>query len=393
MVNIKQIIDGCRKNDQRAQRALYEKYSPVLRGICYRYSNSKTEAEDILHDVFIKIFLKIDQFKGKGSFEGWMKRIAVNQSLSEYKEKTKHGYTVDIDDKKISNEINNPFATSESTDDAKSVISQKAFTHEELLDVVNSLPEGYRLVFNLYAIDNYKHKEIADMLGFTVNTSKSKLLRARKMIQERLLKKAHEEKEKKKEKYALFIPVTFMSDDLDYIDDIYKNAFEGFSPAGDIDAGNSFEKLTEKIQGQKGLKTHFRGTGLSKYGLKLLTAIAIPSVVIISAVLYFSINTEKPVEEDNFKDEFCVPKIERHSDESKTENSNFRFQKTRNDAIIEENIESTNDETKKGGSHKLQETEQSTAKKTVKKPVVIRKKVIIRDTIHKDTVIKVNLNK
>ena len=182
MLDDNQIIRGCRKHKRTAQEALYEKYAPVLRGICLRYSRNKTEAEDLLQDGFIKIFLNINKFSGKGSFGGWLKRIMVNTAITQFK-KNKYHYNID--------EINElEFADNKEDDneqkDIKSIILNGDLSKEDLLNVVNKLPEGFKMVFNLYVIENYSHKEIAKTLKISVNTSKSQLSRARKLIQKKL---------------------------------------------------------------------------------------------------------------------------------------------------------------------------------------------------------------
>jgi len=169
------ILQGCIKNNSKAQKQLYQKYASVLLGICLRYSSSLDEAEDILQDVFIKIFLNIRKYSGKGSFEGWLKRIAVNTAITHYHKNLKHRYHKDIND---------IMETNISTKKTK----EADFTQKELLSIINLLPRGYKMVFNMFAIEGYKHKEIAEKLEISINTSKSQYLRARKFIQEKLKK-------------------------------------------------------------------------------------------------------------------------------------------------------------------------------------------------------------
>ena len=134
-------------------------------GICLKYSPNKTEAEDNLQDAFITIFKRIDQFKGKGSFEGWMKRITVNTVLQKYRKKKLY---------EIPNEqqIEAPDVAVETED----------VPLQYLLKIIQELPDRYRLVFNLYVLDGYSHKEIGDMLGISDGTSKSNLARARMIL-------------------------------------------------------------------------------------------------------------------------------------------------------------------------------------------------------------------
>ena len=173
MIDLSKILERCKKYDRKAQKELYDVYSPVLLGICIRYSKSREEAEDVLQDGFIKIFTKINDFKGDGSFEGWMKRIIVNTAISHYHKNKKHNEIYDIDD---INETDIKGHSFESND----------FTSEELFKVIDSLPEGYKVVFNLYAIEGYKHKEIAEMLNINQNTSKSQYSRAKEKIRQKL---------------------------------------------------------------------------------------------------------------------------------------------------------------------------------------------------------------
>lgn len=173
MTDLEKIIERCKNYDRKAQKELYDVYSPILLGICIRYSKSRQEAEDILQDGFIKILTKINDFKGDGSFEGWMKRIVVNTAISHFHKNKKHNEIYDID------EINE-------TDIKGHSFGSSDFTKEELLNVINSLPEGYKVVFNLYAIEGYKHKEIADMLNINQNTSKSQYSRAKDKLRQKL---------------------------------------------------------------------------------------------------------------------------------------------------------------------------------------------------------------
>ena len=171
MQNHAQIIARCRKKDKKAQKKLYNTYAPLFLGMCMRYSRDRSEAEDILQEAFVKIFLNIESFDGKGSFEGWMKRIVVNTAITFYNQNQKHYHHQEIEQV--------------STYDDNEVFGTE-YTQEELLYVINQLPDGYRMVFNLFAIEGYMHKEIAEMLSIDVNTSKSQFSRAKKLIREKL---------------------------------------------------------------------------------------------------------------------------------------------------------------------------------------------------------------
>lgn len=165
-------IKGCLQGDRSAQRQLYDFYSSKMYSICYRYVKDSMEAEDILVTAFMKVFDKIGQFKSEGSFEGWIRRIVVNEALT-YLRKNRSMY--------LETELEQ---ADREPDYSKLSDHLEA---EDLLNMIKELPTGYRIVFNLYAIDGYSHKEIADQLGISENTSKSQLSRARVYLQKMLL--------------------------------------------------------------------------------------------------------------------------------------------------------------------------------------------------------------
>ena len=176
-----QIIEGCRKFSKDAQKALYEKHVATFRAICRRYTGNTEDANDILHDCFIKIFTKIEQYTGNGSFEGWMKRIIINACISWCKNKNVNNNNFKIDDI-----VEEGIETEEEHNNLQSTIINAEFTKDEILEAVNLLPEGFRMVFFLYVFENYKHKEIAEEMNIDLNTSKSQLSRARKLLQKKL---------------------------------------------------------------------------------------------------------------------------------------------------------------------------------------------------------------
>lgn len=163
-----ELIEACLKENPSAQKLLYDKYSSKLYGICLRYSKNEEEAQDILQDSFIKIFTKLHTYQFTGSFEGWLKRIATNTSIEHYRKKI---VTAEVDEI-----VFNPYL---------SVDSDKSLEVEELLKMIQELPEGYRMIFNMYAIDGFTHSEIAQKLGISEGTSKSQLSRARAHLQKR----------------------------------------------------------------------------------------------------------------------------------------------------------------------------------------------------------------
>lgn len=169
------ILNDCIKGRPSAQRELFDRYSRLLLGICIRYANNVEEAEDILQEGFVKIFLNISHFKGEGSLMAWMRRIMINTAITHYHKMRKHRYHDDIE------EVRETGMENYSWEEAD-------FTKEELMNVIQRMPEGYRMVFNLYAVEGYKHREIAEKLDIDENTSKSQYSRARKWLQERLIK-------------------------------------------------------------------------------------------------------------------------------------------------------------------------------------------------------------
>jgi RNA polymerase sigma factor (sigma-70 family) len=175
MVDDLQIIEGCAKHNRKAQQMLYDKYSRLLLGICMRYAGDKAEAEDILQESFLKIFFSIRDFSGTGSFAGWMRKVAVNTAITHYHKNLKHRYHIEIEEYV-------------SVETGTSSFEESLITSEELHIVLNELPAGYRMVFNLYAVEGYKHKEIAEMLGIDTNTSKSQYSRAKAALREKLEK-------------------------------------------------------------------------------------------------------------------------------------------------------------------------------------------------------------
>ncbi len=174
MHSIDELIAGCKKRDRKAQKILYDTYSPVMLGICVRYSNDVPEAEDILQEGFLKIFQNIHEFEGKGHFVGWMKKIMVNTAITLYHRNKKHYFHDDLDN--IENEPEDQ------------ITPESVYSTEELYKLIHGLPQGYKVIFNLYAIEGYKHKEIAEKLNIDESTSKSQYLRAKKYIRNELAK-------------------------------------------------------------------------------------------------------------------------------------------------------------------------------------------------------------
>lgn len=169
------IIRGCLLNNAAMQKMLYDKYSAKMYGIAVRYAHDAEDAKDILQDGFVKVFQNLSKFKGTGVFEGWMRRIFVNTAIEHYRRKN------------TTYEIQESHEKQTSDRDVSAVDKLAA---AEILNMVKSLPNGYRTVFNLFAIEGYSHKEIAEMLNISEGTSKSQYARAKALLQEKI--KNHE---------------------------------------------------------------------------------------------------------------------------------------------------------------------------------------------------------
>ena len=164
-----QLVIKCLDDNSLAQEMLFNKYASKMLGVCMKYFNSKSEAEDALQDGFIKVFQNLKAFSGNGSLEGWIRRIIVNTSLDAIRKNKKLQLNTPIENVEFSLHSNNN--------------TLKSLEAEDLLKILDTLPLGYKTVFNLYAIEGYSHKEIADELNININTSKSQLSRARKVLQ------------------------------------------------------------------------------------------------------------------------------------------------------------------------------------------------------------------
>lgn len=160
-----ELIDKCLQGDQRAQKALFEKFSRKMMSVCMRYAPDREQAEDVLQDGFVKVFNHLATFKREGSFEGWIRRTMVNTSLDNLRKKRADVIDADISEAEF-------LAGS----DEKVVGKMRV---EELMKLIQDMPPGYRTVFNMYAIEGYSHQEIADELGVTESTSKTQFRKAR----------------------------------------------------------------------------------------------------------------------------------------------------------------------------------------------------------------------
>ncbi len=163
----RELIQGCKARSPKAQRALYDQYAPVLMGIGMRYLKHVENAEDVVVEAFYKIFTKIGQYTGEGNFEGWLKRIMVNESLMFLRKNKKF---------KVEQEWENV------PEQGTIVTVENEIAAGDILKLLDQLPDGYRTVFNLYVVEGYKHREIAELLGISINTSKSQLILAKKRM-------------------------------------------------------------------------------------------------------------------------------------------------------------------------------------------------------------------
>lgn len=167
------LISGCIRGDRRMQQELYDRFAPKMYGVCLRYAGNAAEAEDILQEGFIKVFKKIGSFRGEGSFEGWIRRIFVNTAIEHYRKKI---YLQPITE------------TEENSVEGQYLSVLDNLAEKDIIQLIQQLSPGYRTVFNMYVVEGYTHKQIADELGISEGTSKSQLSRAKQILQD-LVKK------------------------------------------------------------------------------------------------------------------------------------------------------------------------------------------------------------
>jgi len=178
-LNIEHIIEGCKKGKQLAQSELFRLFSPKLMGICYRYAGNRETAEDLLQEIFVKIFKNIGSYRGDGSFEGWLRMIAVNTCITWVNKNNKAAKEIELlakYDKTLVDEDDNgndnyPIST------------------DELMKYIAELPDGYRIVLNMFAIEGYSHKQIGEQLGISESTSRSQYVRAKNYLSKKIMEK------------------------------------------------------------------------------------------------------------------------------------------------------------------------------------------------------------
>ncbi len=169
-----ELVQGCLRSDPVAQKALYQQFARKMMSVCMRYANSSDQAQDMLQDGFVKVYQKMDRYRGEGPLGGWIARTMVNTALDHLRRNKPYDHSLDLTE---AEHLHQEDAT---------VMS--SMTTDELMVLIQALPAGYRTVFNLFAIEGYPHKEIAEMLGISENTSKSQFMKARAYLRRQLPK-------------------------------------------------------------------------------------------------------------------------------------------------------------------------------------------------------------
>ncbi|OLY91975.1 RNA polymerase sigma factor [Cnuella takakiae] len=173
------LIEGSLRGDRKAQSELYHRFAPKMYGVCLRYAANAEEAEDILQEGFVKVFRKLESYRSEGSFEGWVRRIFVNTAIEHFRRKT---HLQPLTEKE------------EETYEGSYLTALDNMAEKDIVALVQQLSPGYRTVFNMYVVEGYSHKQIAELLGISEGTSKSQLSRAKQILQDLVQK--HIEKRK-----------------------------------------------------------------------------------------------------------------------------------------------------------------------------------------------------
>lgn len=185
-IEVEKLIDLCIKGDRKSQQTLYQAFYGKMLAACMRYSSNREEAQDHLHDGFIKVFAKLESFKNQGSLEGWIRRIIVNNTIDGIRKK-KEALLVLQDEYQSAN-----YSTSVEDEEEANLIEYQEVKAEEIMKMVQKLTPGYRLVFNMYVIEEFSHKEIAEKLNISIGSSKSNLAKAKIKLREMLKNISHE---------------------------------------------------------------------------------------------------------------------------------------------------------------------------------------------------------
>ena len=179
MISEEKIVEGCLAGKRKAYNVLYKRYASKMLGLCMRYSKSFPEAEDVLQEGFIKVFKNIDNFRRQGSLEGWIKRIMINTAIDNYQSSLKYYFHSDIDEI-----VETKILDGDRIRDDE--LQLEKIGKEKLMELIQELPDGYRMVFNLFAIEGFSHRKIAGMLYISESTSKTQLLKARRRLKKQL---------------------------------------------------------------------------------------------------------------------------------------------------------------------------------------------------------------
>lgn len=171
------LIKGCLENNRQMQQFLYKIYAPKMYGVCLRYAGNVEDANDLLQEGFIKVYINLSKFRSEGSFEGWIRKIFVNTSIEHFRRKT---------------QLYNITEAQENTIEDADINALNKLAVKDIIQLINELSPGYKTVFNLYVVEGYSHKEIAAMLGITIGTSKSQLARAKSVLKKSLEAINHE---------------------------------------------------------------------------------------------------------------------------------------------------------------------------------------------------------
>lgn len=166
-----ELIDACKAGKRTAQKRVYELFAPKMVNVCRRYANDRQQAQDFMHDGFIKVFLNIDKFRAQSSLETWITRIMINHSISAIKKEVRKGIKVSVEDAKLAQR-----------EEETVVQPHSGITARNVFDTMEDLPLGYRTVLSLYVLDGFTHKQIGEQLGISEGTSKSQLAKAKRLL-------------------------------------------------------------------------------------------------------------------------------------------------------------------------------------------------------------------
>jgi RNA polymerase sigma-70 factor (ECF subfamily) len=367
-----QFIENCKLGDDSAKEYIYKRYAPVLLGVCLRYINNRMQAEDIIQESFITAFEKINQLKNNASIEWWLKRIVINNALRFLKSQQ---YESDIND---INEITID-SGSESGGGAKGEILKADISQEDILLVISSLPTGFKTVFNLYVFENYKHHEIAEKLGISQGTSKSQLLRARKLIQKKLFELIKEREKKKKKKVFLSSSIITMDNNFEYIDKLAKEKLGNFTKVP-LTGVEKIISVTSNISQSTTLGIKAKLLTLISKKVILITSV----VVSTTGITYLIINNNNP---DNDNKVITAPAVKQN------DKGNLKIETVNNNI---EDVQKTLQKEQKQittKSNKIKTTNKNTKAhhKTIhiKKVIKVKKQKIIIDTIKKTDTLRI----